>query len=726
MSDTERLRESARISLMAAPEKPSPRRPTISLTLGPVAVERPNASPPAPPPLAEPAPLSPKRPTISLTLGPVAERPGASPPAPLPPPAPPPRRAFAPEDRIGHYQLIKLLGAGGCGSVWLARDSRLIRKVAVKFLQTTDPEESKRFLAEAHMTAHCAHENNVAVHEAGEVDGVPYIVLEHLVGRTLADVLADGKPLRPTRAVELMVPVLRGLAFAHENGVIHRDLKPENVFVTDRGVVKVLDFGLAKPIASDEAPPVDGQVSSPEPLPRQNSELDFITQAKPVTRKGLVRGTPQYMAPECWRGQAVAASDVWAAGIMLFKMLCGRHPMEEATGVRQLSQVARPDHVMPSLRSVAPGVPAEFAAIVDSCLRHRSEDRPTVAALIKQLEPLLPGHRTRVLTLDANPYAGLTPFQECDADRFFGREAESLALQAAIRSQPLTAVAGPSGAGKSSLARAGVLPALKRSGEPWQTMVIRPGRNPMAALAGCVSSMAGVLAGAPASAGTVAIDLQEEEELNKRLHHEPGYLGLVARKYAKRQQCTLLLVVDQLEELFTLEPDAAERRAFTACLAGFADDASSPTRLVVTIRSDMLDRVNDHPELMADFTRGLFFLGPPSIEGLRDALVHPAEMAGYHFETASTVEEMIGHLEKAPGALPLLQFAAAQLWDSRDRARKVFTEKSYATIGGVAGALARHADTVLSELSQDLTSGAATSASGPATLPSSFLVPLRL
>ena len=172
------------------------------------------------------------------------------------------------------------------------------------------------------------------------------------------------------------------------------------------------------------------------------------------------------------------------------------------------------------------------------------------------------------------------------------------------------------------------------------------------------------------------------------------------RAYARRHNRKVLLFVDQLEEVFTLAPDRDERQAFTGCLAGIADDAASPVRVVVSVRSDFLDRVFEDQRL-ADARPGLFFLTTPGDEGLRDALTLPAEVAGYQFESPAMVEELVHDLRSTNGALSLLQFAAAQLWEARDVAHKVLPRASYEAIGGIAGALARYADRVLEELSPE-------------------------
>jgi hypothetical protein len=247
------------------------------------------------------------------------------------------------------------------------------------------------------------------------------------------------------------------------------------------------------------------------------------------------------------------------------------------------------------------------------------------------------------------------------------------------------AVVGSSGVGKSSFVRAGLVPALKRSGEIWETLVIRPGRRPLDSLAGIIAPMV-------ATAANLADEVDEQKKLVDTLRKEPGHLGHVLRLRARRDNRRLLVFVDQFEELYTQVSDPEERAAFTACLAAVADDATSPLRVVLSIRSDFLDRVAEDPGFVNELTQGLFFLGPPSREGLRDAITQPAEMAGFQFELPATVEDMLDHLETTPGALPLLQFAAAKLWETRDVARRLLTHQSYAQMGGVAGALASHAD----------------------------------
>jgi len=609
---------------------------------------------------------------------------------------PGPDSGWTPEPgaRIHQYEIIRQLGAGGMGAVFLARDVRLGRRVAIKFLHTHDPQISKRFLLEARATARCNHENIVIIHEVGEFHGSPFMVLEFLQGQPLHKAIR-GQRLPFTRAVELIVPVLRALVCAHEQGIVHRDLKPDNILVTDSGSIKVLDFGIAKVLQAGRPPeatrverfPPNQPPESPGPVEGGDAELSNLT------RRGAVVGTLSYMSPEQWRGsdQVDHRTDIWAVGIILFRLLAGRHPLDPLRGA-QMSITADLEHQMPRLRAVSPEVPEELADIVDRCLLKPREQRmPDALTLLRALEPFLPGRYNREVHIDESPYSGLSSFQEADADRFFGRSREIAALVNRLRDQPLLAVVGASGAGKSSFVRAGLVPVLKRSGEEWEALVIRPGRHPLGALANIVAPLL-------TSSTTLAEGLAEHHKLIARMRDEPGLAGSVLRGRAQRERRKVLLFIDQFEELYTLVPEARERLAFTASLSAIADDATSPIRVVLSIRSDFLDRVSEDERFMAELGQGLFFLTTPNHEGLREALVQPAEMAGYRFEAPAMVENMLQHLAETPGALPLLQFAATQLWEHRDAARKLLTEQSYEAMGGIAGALASHADSVLAEL----------------------------
>ena len=250
--------------------------------------------------------------------------------------------------RIHHYEIIRELGAGGMGTVYIARDTKLGRRVAIKFLQSSHPELTQRFILEARATARCSHENIVVIHEVGEWNGSPFMVLEYLRGSPMNEVLEGGHKLPPARVVELMVPVVRALVCAHEQGIVHRDLKPDNIFITESGTIKVLDFGIAKVLQSDAgaAPSAPRQSSGAIILPADD---DDVTGGNTnLTRSGTIMGTMKYMSPEQW-GIGIEIdhrTDIWAMGILLYRMIAGQHPLHPLEG-HQLLVTAMLDQPIP-------------------------------------------------------------------------------------------------------------------------------------------------------------------------------------------------------------------------------------------------------------------------------------------------------------------------------------------------------------------------------------------
>jgi hypothetical protein len=603
------------------------------------------------------------------------------------------------------------------GEVYLARDLRLGRLVAVKRLSTSGPQLIERFLREARATARCMHENIVVIHEVGEQDDHPYMVLEYLEGQTLREWLrahaaAAGAhaPVAPGRAVELMLPVVRALAYAHERGIVHRDLKPENVMLTRSGTIKVLDFGIAKLLSG---PRHDEEERACVPDGALDISVGRVPGPGAAPSSALI-GTLPYMSPEQMNQSEIDhRSDVWTVGIMLFELVTGRHPMPTFS-MGDLLRIADADEPMPGVDEIMADLGPEMgplAGVIDRCLLKDPQHRtPSARLLLAELEALAPGRRS-VLAGDDNPFAGLAAFQEADADRFFGRDRDIDQVVTELRSRPLVAVVGPSGAGKSSLVRAGVIPALKRSGEGWDAHVVRPGREPLAALAAMLGPMRH-RSGSSFDTGDTGPSIDDASEtlddstasavlgpLIERMRAEPGYLGARLRARATSKLRRILVFVDQLEELYTLGASPDERAAFLACLAALADDATSPLRVVLSMRSDFLDRMTEDRRLGAEVTRGLVLLPPMDRDGMHQALLRPIEAAEYRFESPALVDRMVEALAATPGALPLLQFTAARLWELRDTGRRLFTEASYERLGGVAGALATHADAVLAGMS---------------------------
>jgi Tol biopolymer transport system component len=260
--------------------------------------------------------------------------------------------------RLGVYEIQSLLGAGGMGEVYRARDARLQRDVAIKVLPAafaTDPERMARFEQEARAAAALNHPNILAVHDLGQHEGAPFIVTELLDGVSLREVLHGG-PLPARKAIEYGVAIAQGLAAAHDKGIVHRDLKPDNVFVTSDGRVKILDFGLAKLTQSD------GAASAMSVLPTTPA-----MSAVPNTVAGVVLGTVGYMSPEQVRGAAADhRTDIFALGVVLYEMLAGRRAFAGDTAVDVMSAILKDDP--PDLPIAERHIPPALARIVSRCL----------------------------------------------------------------------------------------------------------------------------------------------------------------------------------------------------------------------------------------------------------------------------------------------------------------------------------------------------------------------
>jgi len=265
-----------------------------------------------------------------------------------------------PGSLLGPYEIVAPLGAGGMGEVYRARDTRLGREVAVKLLRAEvagDAERVKRFEQEARAVASLSHPNILAIHDVGSHEGRPYLVTELLEGQTLAErIVSDG--LTVTKSVELATQIANGLAAAHEKGIIHRDLKPGNVFVTRDGVVKILDFGLARLIQSE----------------REASDWRAAPTETGLTGAGSILGTVGYMAPEQVRGlPADHRSDIFALGCVLYEMLCGTPPFRRETAADTLSAILREDP--PPFSTSGRQIPTALEGIVARCLEKRPEER---------------------------------------------------------------------------------------------------------------------------------------------------------------------------------------------------------------------------------------------------------------------------------------------------------------------------------------------------------------
>jgi eukaryotic-like serine/threonine-protein kinase len=261
--------------------------------------------------------------------------------------------SLKPGMRIGDYLVLELIGSGGMGEVYHARDVRLARDVAIKVLAsfvTSDPERLRRFEREARAAAALNHPNILAVYQMGVYEGIPYLVSELLEGSTLHERIKQGS-LPSRSAIEYAVQIAHGLAAAHGKGIVHRDLKPTNLFVTKDGNIKILDFGLAKP-----------------------THAAARTDNEPATQAGLVMGTVGYMSPEQGRGQEIDhRTDFFAFGTILYEMLTGRRAFQKPTAAETMNAILNEDP--PDVSQLVPGTPPAVQRIVRRCLEKNREQR---------------------------------------------------------------------------------------------------------------------------------------------------------------------------------------------------------------------------------------------------------------------------------------------------------------------------------------------------------------
>ena len=545
------------------------------------------------------------------------------------------------------YELRDVIGVGESSAVYRAFQPSIGREVAIKMIEAehvNDLAYVARFEREAQIVANLEHPHILPLHDHWRDPTGAYLVMPLVRGGNLTEALRRGGwNLEP--ALRLLDEVGSALAYAHRRGVLHRDLKPENVLLDEDGNAYVSDFGI-----------VPRHVREPE-------------ARQPST--GLI-------APEQARGeQPSTRSDIFALGALTFHLLAGV-PHAGPAGIPDLSE-ARPD-IPPSVAAVVARAtasdPAERFTKVDEYLRElrRAAGVDVVAGsdLVERgSEPI------------RNPYKGLRAFAEEDAVDFHGRSGLVNDLMERLNSHRLVTVVGPSGSGKSSVVRAGLIPALRAGGLPdsrvWLVTDMFPGSYPFEELEAALSRVA-----VRAPTGLL-------NELT-----QPNGLLRVSKQILPGEDSTLLIVIDQFEELFSAVRSEETRRLFLETLMTVAKDERSRIRVVTTIRADFLDRPLAYGDFAEALSDGIVTVGPPTRDGLAQAIAAPARTVGLELEPG-LVGRIIADVEGQPGALPLLQYALTEMFSHRERS--TLTIAGYEVTGGVAGALGRRAEELFEGLS---------------------------
>jgi eukaryotic-like serine/threonine-protein kinase len=543
--------------------------------------------------------------------------------------------------RIGRYIVRRLVGKGGMGRIYLARDSMLGRSVALKLVHVAYDAED--FIHEARVTAHLNHPHIVQIHDVGRHGTHAFLALEYVEGESLRDRLARERPSK-NESLRILRAIADALAHAHAAGVFHCDLKPGNVMLPLDGRLRVVDFGLA------------------------------TLRAHAVA--GAPQGTPDWMAPEQWLGVALCdRTDIWALAVIAHQLFTGEHPFGRARSVDERRTLVINSHAAPDVQL------ADQEVLQDLVLRSLSRDpqsRPPACDWMRALDAAL--DPVGVATGTDGPFRGLAPFDERHAALFFGRETDIDALAERLRESPTIAIVGPSGIGKSSFLHAGLATRLRARGD-WTVISVRPGARPFVALAHRILT---ALGDPVTSAAT--------EELAHALFATPSLIAVRLGTIAEACGGRVLLAIDQLEEVFTQDYPQRETERFLELLTVF-DDAIDPVRVVYTVRDDFVGRL--------PAVRDLFVLHGLDSAALRRTIVEPVTRLGYAFDPPEIVDEMLADVGSRTVALPLIQFACRALWERRDVGRRLLLGGAYRDQGGVAGALARHADGVVAALTAE-------------------------
>jgi serine/threonine protein kinase len=642
--------------------------------------------------------------------------------------------------RLGPFRFVAELGEGGFAPVFLAAEEYggiELRTVALKLFAVDDvagPDGTagtrsnarERIVEEARALCRVEHPNVVRFFQLVEdpTGNVLGLAMEHVRGTSLADRLDNERVLSVDATLEVGAAMASALAAVHAAGLVHRDLKPGNV-IDAGGVYKLIDFGIATrtrrggldrslsaprlsrasgsgPVssalggASSESAIV---VSVPGGLLTPHGELlaggdtarsepTMHASHEPGEGTDAIAGTMGYIDPACLADgePADATSDLYALGAMLFECLTGRLPASDGAVEQSLTRILM--HIAigvtapPGVRELAPNVPEAVARLVDSLVAPKRKDRPQRAEWVAcELERLRRVQRglSRKLPPEG-PFRGLEAFDARHRDVYFGRATDVASALELLRARGLVALVGPSGSGKSSLARAGVLPAVLDGAlgawpPQWTSVAMSPDAYPRAALA---HALGPVLDG-------------------KAIPDDPDELAALLARGVETTSMGLVILVDALEELVTLTP-ADDRGYLALFLAAISSRPMPGLRCVVTARRDLLDPLLGEPGLGVALTRAVQLVVPLTAPAWADVVDERLAAYGFSLEDDAMRGELARELASIAEAMPLVEFGLARLWDHRDVERHVLSRQSLLTIGGLAGALARHAESTLGAL----------------------------
>jgi WD40 repeat protein/serine/threonine protein kinase/DNA-binding XRE family transcriptional regulator len=608
-------------------------------------------------------------------------------PSPIPTPSPQPEEIGFTDlsgRAVKGFQLGEKIGSGGFGVVYRAIQPLVERAVAVKIIlprYANNPNFIRRFEAEAQLIARLEHPHIVPLYDYWREPDAAYLIMRLLRGGSLEGQLKEG-PI-PIKSVRQYIQQI-GLALdvAHRNGIVHRDIKPANVLLDEETNAYLADFGIAK-------------------------NLEEINGHSLAEGGGALIGSPAYLSPEQILAEPVKPqSDIYCLGIMLFEMLTGHKPFSGPTPFAFIQQHL--NEPLPSLQSFDPQLPLELDEVIRLStaknIADRYRDVPSLLLAVEQAlfvmddygRESIHGETSIHLTADEladleNPYKGLRAFSEADAEHFHGRSTLIQELFSRLSEQTeldrFLAIVGPSGSGKSSVAKAGLVPALRRGGLPgsenWFVLDLTPGAHPWEEV--------------EAALLRAAVN-PPESLLNQLQEGDRGLLRAVQRVLPNDGETELVLIIDQFEEVFTIVEDDVVREQLLNSLVTAVLDERSRLRVILTLRADFYDRplqYMDFGDLLRQRTVSVLPMTPDELE---QAISIPALETGVQLEPGLTAA-IIRDVGDQPGTLPLLQYVLTELFEERDK--DIMTRAAYEAAGGVNGALARRADEIYEGLDND-------------------------
>lgn len=565
------------------------------------------------------------------------------------------------------YQLTGLIGSGGFGAVYLAKQQAVGREVAVKVIlpqYANTPHFVRRFEAEAQYIARLEHPHIVPLFDYWRDPQGAYLVMRYVRGGSMSHILKQRTFILDE--VERFLDEITGaLAVAHRGGVVHLDLKPDNILFDDDYNAYLTDFGIAKGASGDDGD--DRHIS----------------------------GTIAYAAPEQIQGYAPTPQvDIYSLGLILYEMLAKEHAYVGHSFTELI--MAQLDKPVPPLIHVRPDLPLLFNDIIQRATDKNPNNRYTDVRQIaddfkRARRQQLIGATQEVPAIDLhnvrNPYKGLRPFDEADAGDFFGRDELLAQLLGYLSSSMFLAVVGPSGSGKSSLLKAGLLPAVRRGAvsgsRNWFVTDFVPGGDPLGNLAEALTGLA--TRNLPYLAQTLAASTD-------------GLTRVVRDILRDAPDGEVLLLIDQFEELFTQTEHESVRKHFLALIRAAVRDPSNRLRVVIGLRADFYDRPLQYEGFGALLQANTQVVLPLSDDELEQVIIGPLEPLGMGAD-ADLIATIIADVRQEPGALPLLQYALTEVFERRNGAR--LTLAAYRSSGGVSGAIAKRAEDVFTRLSEN-------------------------